>query len=112
MKGQPSSLSELQEKILKDLAKYEVLTARDLALLIYGDDKHSSITTINKALETLDERDHLVNRIYFRPEEYLGRGNLPNASGLSDKGVELAADRWPATYPESFPAPFPAYDRT
>ena len=74
-----------------------------MASLIYGNDKHSSITTINRTLEILDKRHHLVNRIYFRPEVYMGRGNLPNASGLSDKGVALAAERWPHTYPKEFP---------
>lgn len=33
----------------------------------------------------------------------MGRGNLPNASGLSEDGVKLAQDRWPATYPKEFP---------
>src|ERR1700684_2122022 len=90
-------------QILENLARFEVLTAKDLALLIYGNDEHSSITTLNKTLESLDKKHHLVNRIFFRPEIYLGRGNLPNASGLSEKGVALAAERWPHTYPKEFP---------
>ncbi len=32
----------------------------------------------------------------------MGRGNLPNASGLSEDGVTIAEDRWPATYPKEF----------
>jgi hypothetical protein len=90
-------------EILENLSRFEVLTARDLSLLIYGDESHPHITTINKTLDILDERHHLVNRIYFRPEEYTGRGNLPNASGLSADGVAFATERWPATYPKEFP---------
>ena len=95
--------TKLKLQILEHLARYELLTSRDLSFLIYGDDQHSHITTINKTLDILDKRHHLVNRIYFRPEDYMGRGNLPNASGLSEDGVKLAQDRWPATYPKEFP---------
>lgn len=95
--------TKLKNQILENLARFEVLTTRDLSILIYGDDKHSHITTINKTLDILDKRHRLVNRIYFRPEVYMGRGNLPNASGLSDEGVKLAQERWPATYPKEFP---------
>lgn len=103
MKSNPFHPTTLRLKILENLARYEVLTARDLSLLIYGDDEHHHITTINQTLEALDERFHFVNRIFFRPEKYMGRGNLPNALGLSEDGVKLAADRWPATLPKEFP---------
>lgn len=74
-----------------------------MASQLYGNEDHSSITIINRNLDILDEREGLVNRIYFRPEEYLGRGNLPNASGLSEKGVAFAEQNWPETYPKEFP---------
>lgn len=88
--------------ILENLSRFEVLTSRDLSFLIYGDDKHHHITILNKTLTAL-RASGLVNQIYFRPEIYRGRGNLPNASGLSEKGVTLATERWPATYPKEFP---------
>lgn len=79
-----------------------MLTARDLSQLIYGDTEHHHITTVNGSLESLDKQNRLINRIFFRPENYMGRGNLPNASGLSDKGVQFAEEEWPATYPKEF----------
>lgn len=94
----------LKLSVLENLARYEVLTSRDLADLIYGDTDHAAITTINQTLESLDLRHRLVNRIFFRPDYYKGRGNLPNASGLSKQGVATALDRWPATYPKEFAA--------
>jgi hypothetical protein len=103
MTGELFYPTKLKLQILEHLARYEVLTTRDLSFLIYGDDEHSHITTINKTLDILDKRHRLVNRIYFRPEKYLGRGNLPNASGLSEDGVKLAEEQWPATYPKEFP---------
>src|ERR1035441_5064838 len=101
--GQLFYPTELKLNILESLARFEVLTTRDLALLIYKNDDVDSIRTINRALNNLDTNNALVNRIFFRPEEYLGRGNLPNASGLSEQGVALAEERWPATYPKEFP---------
>lgn len=103
MKDQLFYPTKLKLQVLEHLARFEILTARELSFLVYGDDDHTHITTINKTLAILDTKQHLVNRIYFRPESYLGRGNLPNASGLSAKGVELANEYWPATYPKEFP---------
>ena len=94
--------TELKLKILELLARYEVLTTRDLSSLIYANEEQHSIRTINRTLGLLN-KDGYVNQIFFRPEVYLGRGNLPNASGLSEKGVALAQERWPATYPKEFP---------
>jgi hypothetical protein len=99
----PTKRNLLWLQILEHLSRFEVLTSRDLSFLIFGDEKHSHITMINRALDVLDVRYHFVNRIFFRPENYLGRGNLPNASGLSANGVIEAAERWPATYPKEFP---------
>lgn len=91
-------------EILENLSRYEILTSRDLAFLIYGTDVHPKITTINKALMNLRARHHLTNRVYFIPENYPGRGNNPNAWGLSELGVQMAEERWPYTYPKLFPA--------
>src|ERR1039458_7970431 len=92
----------LKLNILEYLARFEVLTTRDLALLIYENEDQDSTRTINRTLSLLNTQG-FVNQIFFRPEVYLGRGNLPNASGLSEKGVAFAEERWPATYPKEFP---------
>jgi hypothetical protein len=94
--------TKLKLTILELLARFEVLTTRDLAQLIYQNDSINSIRTINRTLANLNSHS-LVNQIFFRPEDYLGRGNLPNASGLSEQGVAFAEERWPATYPKEFP---------
>jgi hypothetical protein len=94
--------TELKLKLLENLARFEVLTTRDLALIIYGNEEEQSTRTINRTLSNLNKAG-FVNQIFFRPELYRGSGTLPNASGLSVKGVELAAERWPETYPKEFP---------
>jgi hypothetical protein len=94
--------TELKLKILENLARYEVLTTRDLALIIYGNEEQDATRTINRTISKLN-RSGFVNQIFFRPETYLGKGTLPNASGLSEKGVALTQERWPQTYPKEFP---------
>jgi hypothetical protein len=93
--------TELKLKILEHLARFEVLTTKDLSPLIYGDATEPSTRTINRTLSTLNHNG-FVNQIFFRPESYLGKGNLPNASGLSENGVVLAQEKWPHTYPKEF----------
>jgi len=68
-----------------------------------GNDERVLINSINNTLKRL-VIDGLVNQVYYRPESYLGRGNLPNVSGLSDKGVAYATEHWPFTYPKAFSA--------
>jgi hypothetical protein len=87
--------------VLKALAKYEVLTIRDLAELLF---KKADKVTLSSVVRTtrLLERHGLVNRIYFRPEEYRGEGLLPFACGLSEEGVQFAQDNFPNTDPKLF----------
>jgi hypothetical protein len=94
--------TELKLKILENLARYEVLTTRDLAWIIYGNEEQDATRTINRTISKLNSSG-FVNQIFFRPETYLGKGTLPSASGLSEKGVALAQERWPQTYPKEFP---------
>jgi hypothetical protein len=102
--SRPSLRRDLHDELLETLARFEVLTSRDLSQLLKGNTAHPSITTINKALVSLRTRHGLTNRVYFIPENYRGRGNNPNAWGLSKDGAELAEDKWPYTHPKVFSA--------
>ncbi len=70
--------------------------------MVFKNDKHSTITTLNKVLDILDDKYHYIHRQYYRPDNYGGRGNLPNVSWLSKKGKEKAQELWPVTNPKSF----------
>lgn len=87
--------------VLKSLAKYEVLTIRDLALLLFKKEDKVTLSSVVRTTRLLAKHG-LVNRIYFRPEEYRGEGLLPFACGLSEEGVEYAQEHFPNTDPKLF----------
>jgi hypothetical protein len=88
--------------VFQAIAINETVTARMLAKLVYGNDNHSTITTLNKILDILDDRCGLIHRTFYRPYNYSGRGNLPNVSWLSPYGAEKANELFTNTYPKSF----------
>lgn len=88
--------------VLKNLARFHVLTVKDLAQRIFGNLARSSLASIVRSTRIL-ERDGLITRIYFRPDSYAGRGLLPLACGLSECGAKWARDHYPESYPKAFP---------
>lgn len=46
------------------------------------------------------ERDRLINRISYRPDDYPGYGTLPLACGIAYDGVAWARENCPATDPK------------
>jgi hypothetical protein len=91
--------SALKKRILKSLAEYYCLSVKNLVGLIYPEPNETHKASLRRCLGTL-ERDRLVNRISYRPDDYAGIGTLPLACGLSDRGVLWALDTCAWTDPK------------
>lgn len=62
---------------------------KDLVGLVYPEPGGTRETSMRRTLAKLD-RDGLVNRISYRPDDYAGCGTLPLACGLALQGVVWA----------------------
>jgi hypothetical protein len=78
--------SALKKRVLEDLAEFYALTVKDLVSLIYPTPNETHEGSVRRCLSALD-RDGLVNRISYRPDDYPGYGTLPLACGLSFDGL-------------------------
>ncbi|MGB8006433.1 MAG: replication-relaxation family protein [Terriglobales bacterium] len=81
------------------MAEYYALTVKDLANLLYPDPKRHDESAIRRCLIALD-RDGLVNRISYRPDDYPGYGTLPFACGLTFHGLCWAQENCAWTDPK------------
>lgn len=91
--------SALKKKTLKALAEYYVLTVKDLATLIYPTANETHGASLRRCLAVLD-RDGLINRISYRPDNYPGYGTLPLACGLTFQGLCWAQENCAWTDPK------------
>src|SRR6266446_6317027 len=91
--------TRLKKQVLANLANYYCLTVKDLVALIYPDPSPTHEASLRRALAKLD-RDGLINRISYRPDDYPGCGTLPLACGLSCEGYRWARENCPWTDPK------------
>jgi hypothetical protein len=91
--------SALKKRILKALAEYYCLTIKDLVSLLYPAPNPTHEASLRRCLAALD-RDGLVNRISYRPDEYPGYGTLPLACGLTFQGLCWAQENCAWTDPK------------
>src|SRR5271157_5168500 len=87
--------------VLRNLARFGVLTVKDLSELVFANVLKTSLASIVRTTRILEAHGY-VNRIYFRPDAYAGRGVLPLACGLSEKGVAWANEQYPESYAKTF----------
>jgi hypothetical protein len=76
--------TETKLKILKAIAEFFCLSARDLAVLLYHDSE--KVRTINRTLDLLEKEGFTDWRLLTT--RVRKRGNLPSIHGLSFKGVQ------------------------
>src|ERR1039458_6199691 len=76
----------LKQQVLENLANFYALTVKDLVELIYPTPNQTHEASVRRCLSALD-RDGLVNRINYRPDDYPGYGTLPLACGLTFQGL-------------------------
>jgi hypothetical protein len=99
---EPSSLTPLfypttlKTKILQELAEYECLTARDLAVHIFGEEAADyQAYSVRRSIRNLGDLVTILQYSDF-PSDF---GTKPNAYGLSHKGLAYALEHFPETDP-------------
>jgi hypothetical protein len=91
--------SALKKRVLEALAEYYALTIKDLVSVIYPQPTPTHEASMRRVLAKLD-RDGLINRISYRPDEYPGYGTLPLACGLTFEGARWAQENCAWTDPK------------